>query len=119
MKYEISIEAVPIAIRLPVKDHKMITKLVEMGYYMNISDFIRDAVRDKLGDLMEQKIVKIREIDKTEAKKEIINYLDRKTNAWTYEIADDLGLDLRLVHEAIEELEREGLVGGVSGSSKK
>ncbi|MGV8128081.1 MAG: ribbon-helix-helix domain-containing protein [Methanothrix sp.] len=45
-----------------------INKLVEAGLYLNPSDFIRDAVREKLAAI---KVIQYRDLDYEAAKKEV------------------------------------------------
>ena len=45
-----------------------------------------------------------------EAKNMIADYLKSHETAYMYEMSNDLGLDLRMVHEIVEELIKEGKV---------
>ena len=53
-----------------------INKLVETGIYLNPSDFIRDAVREKLAAI---KVIEYRDVDYEIAKKEVAGYFQMKT----------------------------------------
>lgn len=85
-----------------------ITDLINAGIYLSVSDFIREAIRDKL---RATKVIKIREIDFESAKKEVLGYYRSYQEAFDYEVAEDLELDYELVCEITEELEREGRIG--------
>jgi len=69
---------------------EQIRKLVDTGVYLNTSDFVRDAIRDKLAAI---KIIKYRNIDYETAKKEVIGYFQRRGEAYPSEIEEDLELD--------------------------
>lgn len=57
------------------------------------------------------KVTKIREIDYDTAKKEILGYYKNYSEAFDYEVADDLELDYKFVCQILEELENEGRLG--------
>lgn len=86
---------------------KRIQELVDEGMYTSVSEFIRDAVREKLEDI---EVMDLRDISYKEAKKEILNYIKSKGRAWTSEIADDLRLDLEIVVKVLNELSNEGKI---------
>lgn len=58
----------------------------------------------------EMKVIKIRDISKSRAKEEILEYLRNKKEAETFDIANDLRLDLNLTMQALRELWEEGNV---------
>ena len=79
--------------------------MVKEGYYLNASDFVREAVREKLEGIKE---IRMREVPLEEAKEEIYRYLEQNPDSYPYDIANELGLELSLVHEALIELKKEG-----------
>lgn len=91
-------------VRLPEMDKERIEKIVDMGYYVNSADFLRDAVRAKLEEF---EFVFVRDTDKNKAKKEILDYVKKNPNVYADEIADKLNLDIETVINAIEELIKE------------
>jgi Arc/MetJ-type ribon-helix-helix transcriptional regulator len=97
--------SVQIASKLPRKFLAEIESLVNEGYYLDTSDFVREAVREKLEGLME---IKLREVPLGEAKEEIYRYLELNPDSYPYDIATELRLDLSLVHEALLELKKRG-----------
>jgi len=68
------------------------------------SEAIRDAIRSFAEEVKGMEVVKIRDISRKQARKEILKYLDKKERAWSSEIADTLRLDLTLVNRVLEEL---------------
>jgi len=72
------------------------------------SEFIREAVKHYLDTVSEMKIINIRAISKGQAKEEILGYLRNKREAETFDIANDLRLDLNLTMQALKELWEEG-----------
>ena len=63
---------------------KRIERLVELGQYLNVSDFLREAVREKLEAI---EVIKCREVDYKTAKKEVLGYFkefseDVKRHPW-------------------------------------
>ena len=90
---------------LPQKFISEIESLVKEGYYPSVSDFVREAVREKLEVIKE---IKLRELSLKEAKEEIYRYLLRNPDSYPYDIANELGLELSVVHGALVELRKEG-----------
>ncbi|MBZ9570608.1 ribbon-helix-helix domain-containing protein [Methanobrevibacter sp. TMH8] len=93
-----------VATKLTPIEYKEITKLVEAGIYLNSSDFVREAIRDKLKAI---KVVKIRDVDYEIAKKEVLGYYRSHLEAYISEVAEDLELDLELVIKITNELKKE------------
>lgn len=91
--------------KLTSREHGEISGLIDAGIYLSVSDFIREAVRDKL---MALKVIKVRNIDYNQAKKEVLGYYRNYSEAYDYEVAEDLELDYELVVKITEELEQEG-----------
>ena len=84
---------------------EQIKNLVASGVYLNTSDFVRDAVRDKLAAI---KTIKYSDVDYVTAKKEVMGYFQDRGEAYPSEIEEDLELDYKLVCQIVDELKREG-----------
>ena len=96
------------ATKLTPKEFEGVEKLVRAGYYLNVSDFLRSAVRDKL-DVM--KPVMVRRISPKMAQNEIYNYIKSHPDAYPDEIADVLNLDIETVMDAVAVLMSKGKIG--------
>lgn len=92
-------------IKISAVELEQIKKLVSSGVYLNTSDFVRDAIRDKLAAI---KTIKYRDIDYDTAKKEVMGYFQERGEAYPSDIEEDLELDYKLVCQIVEELKREG-----------
>jgi predicted DNA-binding protein len=68
------------------------------------SEAIREAIRSFADEVKGMEVVKIRDISRKQARKEILEYLDKKERAWSSEIADTLRLDLTEVNRILEQL---------------
>ena len=68
------------------------------------SEAIRDAIRSLAEEVKGMEVVKIRDISRKQARKEILEFLDKNERAWSSDIADELRLDLSLVNRVLEEL---------------
>jgi DNA-binding MarR family transcriptional regulator len=64
-----------------------------------------------LEEIKEMKVIRTRNIGLGQAKKEILAYLKTHNSAYVSDIAERLGIDIRLAFKAVEELQREGEVG--------
>ena len=68
------------------------------------SEAIREAIRYYADHLRGTEIMKIRDISRRQARKEILGFLEKNERAWSSEIADSLRIDLSLVNSLLEEL---------------
>jgi Arc/MetJ-type ribon-helix-helix transcriptional regulator len=84
---------------------EQIKKLVASGAYLNTSDFVRDAIRDKLAAI---KTIKYRDVDYETAKKEVMGYFQERVEAYASEAEEDLQIDYKLICQIVDELKREG-----------
>lgn len=57
-----------------------------------------------------EKIVVLKDVSYSEAKSMVENYLKTHKEAYMYEISNELGLNLKMVHEIVEQLIKEGKV---------
>ncbi|MBM4242098.1 MAG: hypothetical protein FJ150_10655 [Euryarchaeota archaeon] len=96
--------------KLTQREYEEISNLIEAGIFLSASDFVREAIRDKL---KATKIIKIRDIDYETAKKEVLGYYRSYDEAYISEVSKDLQLDLELVCQITEELEKEGRLKGI------
>lgn len=91
--------------KLTRREIDQINRLVEAGLYLNPSDFIREAVREKLTMI---KVIEYRDVDYETAKKEVAGYFQMKGEAYASDASTDLQLDYELVCKIMDELEKEG-----------
>ena len=82
-----------------------IESLVHDGYYLSTSDFVREAVREKLEAIKE---IRLRKLSLNVAKSEIYRYLLQNPDSYLYDLANELRLELSVVHEALIELRKAG-----------
>lgn len=90
--------------RLTSEQVKKMDRLIKQLGLRSRSEFIREAIDHYFNEAGSIKVIKIREIGIDQAKKEIIKYLKQKSEADTFEIANDLRLDLDLTTKALKEL---------------
>ena len=96
------------AVRLSKADYAKIQQLVEAGLYRNSADFLREAVRDKLGSM---EVVSVRNTDSHKAEKMIEDYLIKHPGpSFASEIADALGLDYGVTFKTVHRLLDEGRI---------
>jgi len=91
-----------VAVRLSKVDYARIRQLVELGLYRSAADFLREAVRDKLGSM---EAVGVHDVDSQEAERLIEDYLVKHPGpSFASEIADALGLEYSITFKAIHKL---------------
>jgi Arc/MetJ-type ribon-helix-helix transcriptional regulator len=106
----VSISGKVVGAKLTPNEIGQINKLVEAGHYLNPSDFIRDAVREKLAAI---KVIQYRDLDYETAKKEVAGYFQMKGEAYASDASTDLELDYELVCKIMDDLEMEGKMEAV------
>jgi Arc/MetJ-type ribon-helix-helix transcriptional regulator len=101
-------EGLQAAVRLSRSDYARVQQLVEAGLYRSFADFLREAVRDKLGSM---EVVSVRKVAPKEAERMIEDYLKEHPGAnFASEIADDLGLEFDVTFKTISKLLAEGRI---------
>jgi len=96
------------AVKLTPKEYGGIEHLVKAGYFLNVSDFVRSAVRDKLEAL---KPTLVRRISPRIAQREIYQYIKSHPGVYPDEIADALNLDIEMVMDAVTVLTSKRKIG--------
>ena len=87
------------SVRLAQEEARKIDGLVSAGFFLNRSDFVRAAVREKLGSL---RVEVAREVPEDVARKEIVTYLQSHPVAYPSDMASDLQLDVLLVKRIVD-----------------
>lgn len=101
-------EGLQAAVRLSKSDYLKVQQLVDAGLYRSFADFLREAVRDKLGSM---EIVSFKKVGANEAEHMIENYLKEHPGSnFASEIADALGLDFDITFKTINKLLEEGCI---------
>lgn len=100
-----------IPVSLPISVVKKIEELRARLGYRSRNDVIREAVRRFIEEMEEAKVLYVRDVTGEQAKREIVEYLKRHGSAYVSEMAESLGINIELAFKAVEELEKEGIVG--------
>ena len=100
-----------IPVSLPISVVKKIEELRARLGYRSRNDVIREAVRRFIEEMEEAKVLYVRDVTVEQAKREIVEYLKRHGSAYVSEMAESLGINIELAFKAVEELEKEGIVG--------
>jgi metal-responsive CopG/Arc/MetJ family transcriptional regulator len=100
-----------LAVRFSKGEIEKIDKAVERLGAKSRSAFIREATEKYIQEVGGLKVVEIREnVSLQDAEAEILAYLRERKEAETFDIANDLRLDLDLTVKALKELWEEGKV---------
>jgi Arc/MetJ-type ribon-helix-helix transcriptional regulator len=101
-------EGLQAAVRLSKSDYQKVQKLIDAGLFRSFADFLREAVRDKLGSM---EVVSVKEVSAQEAERMIEDYLKAHPGpSFASEIADELGLDFEITFKTITKLLEEGRI---------
>jgi metal-responsive CopG/Arc/MetJ family transcriptional regulator len=100
-----------VPVRFSKREIERIDKTVERVGAKSRSALIREATEKYLREAGSLKVIEIRsDVTRKDAKTEIVAYLRKHEEADTYDIANDLRLDLELTVKALKELWEEGKV---------
>jgi predicted DNA-binding protein len=100
-----------VPVRFSKSEVEKIDKAVERLGAKSRSAFIREATEKYIHEVGGLKVVEIREnVSLQDAEAEILAYLRGRKEAETFDIANDLRLDLELTVKALKELWEEGKV---------
>lgn len=91
-------------VRLAEMERERVKQLVELGYYLNAADFLRDAVRSKLKDF---EFVVPRKTSMSKIKAEILKAIRQKPNIYADEVAASVGTDIETAIKVIDDLIKE------------
>lgn len=97
--------SVSIGSKIAAAEAVQIRELIEAGVYLNESDFVRDAIKNRLSKI---RVIKCKDVDYETAKKEILGYFKSRGESYPDEASVDLELDFDLVMRITEELRKEG-----------
>ena len=100
-----------VPVRFSKREIETIDKAVERAGAKSRSALIREATQEYLQKVGSLRVIEIRnDIALKDAKAEIVTYLRKHKEAETFDIANDLRLDLDLTVRALKELWEEGRV---------
>jgi len=86
-------------------EYKKIRRLVAAGYYKSMAEFAREAIGKALRDMGMMKLISFRDVSRGQAFKEVKEYLTTHSGVvWPDEMAEELGIDYRLVLDIVNEL---------------
>ena len=100
-----------VPVSLPISVVKKIEELRGRLGYRSRNAVIREAIRRFIEEMEEAKLLYVRDVTLKQAKREIIEYLKRHGSVYVSEMAESLGVNIELAFKAVEELEKEGVVG--------
>ena len=101
-------ERLQAAVRLSKSDYTKVQQLIDGGLYRSFADFLREAVRDKLGSM---EVVSVKDVSAKEAERMIEDYLKVHPGpSFASEIADTLGLEFDITFKTINKLLEEGRI---------
>lgn len=93
------------------REYERVEKLVRAGAARSVADLVRQAVRKYMDELGSSKLVSFRDVSMAQARREIIDYLKKHSGVvWPDEMAEELGIDYRLVLQVVQQLTGEGRV---------
>ena len=105
------VKTATVPVSLPIGVVKKLEELRARLGYRSRNDVIRGAITRFIEEMEEAKVLYVRDLTVEQAKAEIVEYLKRHGSAYVTEMAESLGVNIELAFKAVEELEKEGVVG--------
>ncbi len=100
-----------VPVRFSKREIERVDKAVERVGAKSRSALIREATQKYVQEVGSLKVIELRnDVTLKDAKAEIVTYLRKHNEAETFDIANDLRLDLELTVKALKELWEEGRV---------
>jgi metal-responsive CopG/Arc/MetJ family transcriptional regulator len=99
-----------VPVRFPKHELEKIDEAAKRVGAKSRSAFIREATEKHVQEVGGLRVIEIRSLGLKEARTEILAYLKEHKEAETFDIANDLRLDLDLTVKALKELWEEGKV---------
>ena len=91
------------------EDYRRVEKLVKAGAAASIAQIVRDAVDEYADKLDAGKLLNLRTVPLEQAREEVEKYLKNQPGlVWPDEMAEELGLDYRIVLSVVHDLLQEG-----------
>jgi len=91
------------------EEYRRVERLVRAGAARSIADLVRLAVGEYTSKAGVRRLVNLREVPISEARRAVQRYLKTQTGAvWPDEMAEELGIDYRIVLTVVRQLVEEG-----------
>jgi len=85
--------------------YRRVEKLVKAGAAGSIAQLVREAVAEYIDKLDAGKLLNLRTVPLAEARREVENYLESNPGVvWPDEMAEELGIDYRIVLSVLRDL---------------
>ena len=97
------------------QEYNRVYRLVRAGAARSVAELVRLAVKDYAAKMGASKLLNLREVPFQEARRTVERYLKLHPGVvWPDEMAEELGLDYRLVLEVVKDLLKEKKIEEVS-----
>ncbi len=91
------------------QEYDRVEKLVKAGAAKSVAQLVRQAVREYAEKLQSGKLLALREVPLQQTRREVEKYLRNHPGVvWPDEMAEELGIDYRIIFKAVSELLKEG-----------
>ncbi len=93
---------------MPDEEYKRVDRLVRAGAARSVAELVRLAVRGYVSKAGANKVLNLRDVSISKAKGAVERYLkEHYGTVWPDEMAEDLGIDYRVVLTVLSQLLRE------------
>jgi len=93
------------------KEYERVERLVKAGAARSVAQLVREAVAEYTEKLKAGKLLNLRDVPLEQARREVENYLRSHPGmVWPDEMAEELGIDYRIVLSVVRDLLKEGKV---------
>lgn len=93
------------------EEYRRVERLVKAGVARSVAQLVREAVDEYIDKLDAGKLLNLRDVPLEQARREVEGYLKSHSGVvWPDEMAEELGIDYRIVLGVVQELLKEGRV---------
>ena len=93
------------------EEYRRVERLFRAGAARSIAELVREAAAEYINKLEAGKLTVLREIPMEEARRKVEDYLKSHVGVvWPDEMAEELGIDYRIVLSVVQSLLKEGKV---------
>jgi len=93
------------------EEYRRVERLVKAGMAESVAQLVREAVADYIDKMDAGKLLNLRTVTPEQARTEVEEYLKNHPGiVWPDKMAEDLGLDYRIVLSVVQDMLKEGKV---------
>jgi len=92
-------------------DYRHVERLVKAGLSQSVAQLVREAIAEYIDKMDAGRLLNLRTVPLEQARREVKDYLRSHSGVvWPDEMAEELGIDYRIVLSVVQDLLKEGRI---------